>query len=272
MNRHIIRSDDGSQSLFSETFGETYHSTSGALQETVHIFIRNGLLRRISSLEPLDPSFPTTINILEYGFGTGLNILLTLKEMFRSQWSRCLSIRVCTLEKYPLAKEEYTALDYGTGLFFAEGKTSGGIWPGSESPDYRELYLRLHEAPWGATTRIAEGLEIRKILCDFHDFDPAANPFEPVLAYPLGWGSIKEQKPLPWIDLVFFDAFSPSSEPDVWTPEILGPMSDAMKKDGVFVTYSAKGTVKQALRDGGMDVHRIPGAGEKRHSLVAIKI
>lgn len=257
MNRRRIISEDGSESLFSEDFGETYHSTSGALQETQYIFIKNGLLRRIASLEPLDVTSPIQLNILEYGFGTGLNILLSIKEMLTSLWKQGISIHVCTLEKYPLLPEEYNSLNYGEG-------------------EIREYYLSLHEAPWGVTVPISEGLEIHKILCDFKDFQPTGNPFDNSTKHhlPSSFGKLINPShiSLPWIDLVFFDAFSPSAQPEVWTPEILTPMASAMKSNAVFVTYSSKGSVKQALRDAGLDVHRIPGAGGKRHSIVAIKL
>ena len=72
----IITTDDGSHSLFNSELNETYHSVHGAIQESNHVFIKNGL-DVLPALSGTDQ-----INILEIGFGTGLNVLLTLKKSF----------------------------------------------------------------------------------------------------------------------------------------------------------------------------------------------
>ena len=66
-----IKTKDGSHTLFSEAAGEHYHSVFGAVQESEHIFIRAGLVAK--------PAFPEVLQILEIGFGTGLNALLSLQ-------------------------------------------------------------------------------------------------------------------------------------------------------------------------------------------------
>lgn len=77
----VERTDDGSSTLFSERFGASYHSTHGALQESMHVFVRAGL-------EAL-PQTRTPIRILEIGFGSGLNAWLALD--FAKKWEgKCI--------------------------------------------------------------------------------------------------------------------------------------------------------------------------------------
>ena len=71
----IITTADGSHSLFNEEINETYHSVHGAIQESVHVFIKNGLEY------VLEKGSPLPISIFEVGFGTGLNALLTLQYL-----------------------------------------------------------------------------------------------------------------------------------------------------------------------------------------------
>ena len=68
----IITTEDGSHSLFNKALDETYHSIHGAIQESQHVFINNGLEYFKDQTDRLD------IHILEIGFGTGLNALLTM--------------------------------------------------------------------------------------------------------------------------------------------------------------------------------------------------
>ena len=70
MKTELLISDDGSHTLKVVDLNEHYHSTFGALSESVHVFIRAGLNRKLEEL-------PCHLNIFEAGFGTGLNALLT---------------------------------------------------------------------------------------------------------------------------------------------------------------------------------------------------
>ena len=229
--RHIVSSEDGSPTIFSENFNETYHSTSGAVQESSYLFIKNALIARTESMSLPNPS---EIKILEYGFGTGLNALLTLEALSEKKLPGKLIIEYTSLEKYPLSSEEYQSLDYGD----------------------KNLFLAMHEAPWSeantknpAFTKINERFLLRKINCDFADFIPEKN----------------------YYDVIYFDPFSPDTQPESWNEAIFQKVSDAMSEGAILATYSAKGIVKQALRASGLTVHRIPGTGMKRHNVLAFK-
>ena len=98
----ITPTADGSNTLYNETIGEHYHSKHGALQESKHVFIDAGLKYAVQC-------FPDQqISILEIGFGTGLNFLMTALYATEEQ----LSINYTGIEAYPLTKEELTSTNY----------------------------------------------------------------------------------------------------------------------------------------------------------------
>jgi len=98
MNREIIITKDGSSSLLVKEMGETFHSRHGAVQESLHVYIENGI-KKIGKNE---------ISVLEFGFGTGLNALLTLQFAITHGKKICYE----TIEAYPLSPEEFNLLNY----------------------------------------------------------------------------------------------------------------------------------------------------------------
>jgi len=100
--KKIILTEDGSHTVFSERFQSTYHSTHGAIQESKHVFIKHGIEYYQKSKSR------GSISILEYGFGTGLNALLTLEYSIKNN----LRIEYTGIEAYPLSIEEYKKLNY----------------------------------------------------------------------------------------------------------------------------------------------------------------
>ncbi|HLW62165.1 MAG TPA: tRNA (5-methylaminomethyl-2-thiouridine)(34)-methyltransferase MnmD [Flavobacterium sp.] len=122
MQRKIIVTGDGSSSLLVEKMGETFHSRHGAVQESVYVYIENGL-KKIKKKE---------LSILEFGFGTGLNALLTANHALKHD----LKIRYETVEAYPLTPEEYVLLNYED---FVQATIS---------------LKKLHEIPWNTPSPI----------------------------------------------------------------------------------------------------------------------
>lgn len=114
----IFQTGDGSHSLRSGTYGDSYHSTKGAIQESIHVFIEKGLL----ACQHLEH-----INILEFGFGTGLNAVLTWKYLLDSETGPTVHYK--TLEAHPLPSSHYSKLNYGELLSFPH-------------------FLKLHTTPW----------------------------------------------------------------------------------------------------------------------------
>ena len=100
MKREIKTTADGSKTIFIDELQEGYHSHNGALQEAEHVFIKNGI-NKVKNYE---------INILELGFGTGLNALVTINEFLKNDKNHI--INYFTLEKYPVTEDEINELNY----------------------------------------------------------------------------------------------------------------------------------------------------------------
>lgn len=209
----IELTEDGSPTLRSPQYGDTYHSARGAVGESRHVFIEQGFnaVRR-------DP-----VRILEAGFGTGLNAWLTLLEAAKQG----RSVEYTAIELYPVPKDVAAELNY--------------------SSDPR--FLEMHSAEWGNQTRIADFFSLLKINCDLAKTEISGN-----------------------FDIVYYDAFAPGTQPEMWTPELFARIYSAVAEGGMLVTYSAKGDVRRALKTAGFAVERLPGALGKRHMTRAGKI
>ena len=219
MKRQTVLTDDGSSSLFSEKVNQYYHSHFGALQESMHIFIEAGLCSDI--LSHLD-----NLSILEIGFGTGLNALLTCvkaEELHKKIYYE-------TLELYPLTQQEVESLNYPDILPYS------GV---------KEVFTKIHLAPWNIKQIISEDFTLQKRLISAIDANYTPNRF----------------------DLVFFDAFSPEAQPELWTEELFGSIYHSMKKGGILLTYCTKGSVKKILAALGFQIEKLPGPIGKREIL-----
>ncbi len=211
--------EDGSYTLFHPDIDEHYHSTFGAIQESRHVFIESGLGNLKKNLNQ--------INILEVGFGTGLNALLALK------WSKEKRIKIeyTSIEPYPISLKMAHHLNF----------------PDILDIDW-QVFLNLH-------TESTDNLEIipqfflRKLFAPLQDCKLQQHHF----------------------DVVFFDAFSPDAQPEMWTEDIFSKIADAVKPGGILTTYSSKGIVKRALKASGFDVEKLPGPPGKREIVRAIK-
>ena len=125
MKRKIITTADGSKTIQIEDWNEQYHSIHGAVQEAYHVFIKHGLSAFKNE----------SLSLLEIGFGTGLNALITLDEAEKYQ----LKIRYEGVEAYPVNIEEVTALNYIETLGFNKHKTS---------------FINMHTCNWGELVQL----------------------------------------------------------------------------------------------------------------------
>lgn len=138
MERLLQLTADGSHTLYIPEMDEHYHSVNGAIQESEHIFIGAGL----RAMEKPD------IRILEIGFGTGLNALLTWKEAEQSGQFRHITYH--TIERYPLSEEITARLNYGERAW----------------PERKELFDALHRAEWNQPVDLSERFTLHKIEGD----------------------------------------------------------------------------------------------------------
>ena len=142
MEREIKTTNDGSKTLYIKDLDECYHSHHGALQEAEHVFIKNGL-NRLNKNE---------INILELGFGTGLNVLVTINEFLKTNKNHV--INYFSLEKYPINETERSNLNYSS-LFCEQNLT--------------EIEQKIHAVEWEKLVEIVPNFNLKKIECDFFE-------------------------------------------------------------------------------------------------------
>ncbi|WKZ61708.1 MAG: tRNA (5-methylaminomethyl-2-thiouridine)(34)-methyltransferase MnmD [Cyclobacteriaceae bacterium] len=216
----IIFTKDGSQTLRNVELNETYHSIHGAVQESLHVFIRHGL-------EFVQEKSPQKISILEIGFGTGLNAWLTARHIQDANGH----VEYVTLESFPLEESIWTKLNY------------------AEKDADKALFTRLHLADWNNPIQINNNFKLHKKHVSVQETDLPSSEF----------------------DLVYFDAFAPEKQPEMWSQDVLKKVVSTMKPGGIFVTYCAKGQVKRDLKSLGLTVEALPGPPGKREMIRAHK-
>jgi tRNA U34 5-methylaminomethyl-2-thiouridine-forming methyltransferase MnmC len=221
MKRAIQITNDGSTTIVLQEKGITYHNTSGAIGESLHVFIDAGL-QHISESQSL-----TNIRVFEMGFGTGLNALLTWQFAQQQQ----LSIHYTTVELYPILPEEATQLNFGEQL------------------QMTDEFKQLHHCNWNKTNELDTHFMLTKKQQSLLD--------------------ISENERY---NLIYFDAFAPNDQPELWTKEIFEKMYQMLLPNGVLVTYCSKGDVKRTLKSVGFKVERLKGFADKWHMLRATKL
>ncbi|QDF76609.1 tRNA (5-methylaminomethyl-2-thiouridine)(34)-methyltransferase MnmD [Shewanella marisflavi] len=226
MNKiHVQMTKDGSHTLMSSLFDDSYHAHNGAMSESEHVYIQAGFAA-------LDPAFKQ-VSILELGFGSGMNAILTLKQALGCEGKITRPIRFVTVEAYPVPSEVIAQLNYKQHL----------------SPALRTLFDRLHSAPWGEDVTLCPGFVIHKI----HG----------------SWDRV--QLPQASVNLVFYDGFAPSKQPELWTQDNFERLFPAMMPGGMLVSYCANGQFKRNLKAVGFMVKPYPGALGRREMTRAWK-
>lgn len=216
----LIATGDGSHSLLNTQLQETYHSRHGAVRESLHVFVEHGL-RVVETMKP-----GKEIRLLEIGFGTGLNVLLSQIESGK----RHLRIIYESWELHPLPPEIVHLLNYGSIL--------------------RDLpaFESIHQAPWEMNVPLSPDFFLLK-----HK------------------GNVVTDEIKGTFDLIYYDAFAPSRQPELWTAEVLKKVTDRLGVGGVWVTYCAKGQVKRDLASFGLTVETLPGPPGKKEMIRATR-
>jgi tRNA U34 5-methylaminomethyl-2-thiouridine-forming methyltransferase MnmC len=141
-------------------------------------------------------------------------------------------VNYTAIEKYPLDADIISSLNYQ-------------LFTGEEG---KEIYNSIHSSPWNVYVNIFKNFNLRKIE-----------------------GDLTRQMPEGRYDLIYFDAFAPDKQPEMWTKEIFAGIAAITNINGVFVTYSAKGEVKRNLNACGFEVALLPGPPGKRQIIRAVK-
>lgn len=172
------------------------------------------------------------VAVFEMGFGTGLNALLSAEYAFLNQQK----ITFTTVEKFPLDQTLISQLNYADFL---------------QEPSHAEFFNQLHEADWEQSVMLHPYFTLHKIAADVNEIqlDSFANQF----------------------NLIFYDAFAPAVQPELWSEKTLQKMYNMLATDGILVTYCAQGQFKRNLKAVGFTLENLPGPTGKREMTRAIK-
>jgi tRNA U34 5-methylaminomethyl-2-thiouridine-forming methyltransferase MnmC len=212
----VIITADGSSSIYVEELDEQYHSVHGAVNESMHVYIKYGLEFKTAKKKE--------ISILEMGFGTGLNTLLTYLN------NNSNNINYVSLEKFPVLENIVDKLNYNE----IEGASN--------------IFNKLHELDWNKEHSLSESFTFTKVKTGLEEFESSKK-----------------------FDVIYYDAFAPDVQPELWTEDIFRKCFELLNNNGCLVTYCAKGQVKRNLKSAGFTLEGLPGPKGKREMTRAIK-
>jgi tRNA U34 5-methylaminomethyl-2-thiouridine-forming methyltransferase MnmC len=137
------------------------------------------------------------------------------------------------IEAYPIDNELVSQLEYEKLV----------------NSNYETLFFQIHDSPWETPNQLTSFFSLQKVHAKIEQYSAITESFH----------------------VVFYDAFGPRAQEDMWHIDLLSKMYQLLKKDGVLVTYCAKGQVKRDLKKVGFEVVTLPGPPGKREMIKAIK-
>jgi len=164
----------------------------------------------------------------------GFGTGLNVFATFIEAIKRNLKIKYTAVEAYPISIQQAEQLNYSDLI-------------GSE--ENADLFLKLHQMPWNIPFQLNDQFVFEKVLKKFEEID------------------YKNQ-----FDIIYFDAFAPNAQPELWDDKMLEKMFEALLPEGILVTYCAKGSVKRSLKRVGFTIEALPGPTGKREMTRAMKI
>lgn len=224
------RTEDGSLTLHSQRFNQSYHSRHGAVTESQHVFLEAGFHHCLRG-----QTAPQPLRVLELGLGTGLNALMTFRAWESVPKARQPPLEYVALEPYPLGPETLAAMALSKDAQIPVDQVSA-----------------LHERHGAARHQVQwkPGARCVRLLQEWQDF-AASEP-----------GTF---------DLIYYDAFAPDSQPELWVEDRFKEAHEMLNTGGVLVTYCAKGDVRRAMESAGLLVEKLPGPPGKREMLRATR-
>jgi tRNA U34 5-methylaminomethyl-2-thiouridine-forming methyltransferase MnmC len=214
----IIKTNDGSHTILCNEVNECFHSKHGSILEAEHVFIKKGLLSNSKKEQ----------KILEIGYGTGLNTLLTLKNSKEKN----MIIDYHTIDLFPLKFKYVIKLNFPEII-----------------GEKRSIYLDIHNKAWEKKHKINNNFYLTKNKISLEKYNYQKN-----------------------FDIIYFDAFSPEKQPELWTIDIFKKLYNLLNSNGFIVTYCAKGIVKRRLKSVGFKVISLEGPPGKREMIKACRI
>lgn len=259
-----VETDDGSRTLVDQSINETYHSGCGAIAETLVVYLGNsGVAHRLRER--------SASVVLEYGFGTATACLLTaaVAEFYRvplqykayeyallphsvfSQLDLYRSVRACIVSG--AAKSLQSDLQYRPEEFEPLSRLHAVFC--------EQLALTSLPKPIGSedqrvSMQLSEFVQLELLLQDASKTDEQARQ------------SIAPAS----CDAIYFDPFSPDSNPHMWTSDVLQRAANALKPGGTLSSYCVQGKVRRTMAATGLEISKLPGPlGGKREVLLARK-
>ncbi len=211
MDTKLVITEDGSTTIFISALDEHYHSVHGALQESRHVFIEAGLNQKINSSDEID--------VLEIGFGTGLNAFLSQKMAEEHQ----IPTSYVGLEAFPIRPDLFQSLNEDLQIY--------------------------HTCEWERPKQLSKYFSFEKKEIEVENYE-ANQTFH----------------------LIYFDAFAPDAQPELWTAEIFKKLRKLLVQDGILTTYCSKVTVQKNLKQAGYKIEKHQGPPHKREILRAINL
>jgi tRNA U34 5-methylaminomethyl-2-thiouridine-forming methyltransferase MnmC len=137
-----------------------------------------------------------------------------------------------SIELYPVPLDIIEQLNYSAML---------------EDDTYRPLYHSMHQCPWNEEQKITPYFTLKKIEGSLLNYQPEPNNSQ----------------------LIYFDAFAPEHQAEMWTTEVMKKLYDALQQNGILVSYCSKSMFQRALKEAGFSVGKLPGPPGKREMVRA---
>jgi len=215
----------------SPRFDDYYYSSQDGLEESRYVFLQgNRLPARF--LSHAHPSF----HIVETGFGTGLNFLLSW-QLWRQQALPRPRLHYTSIEKYPLARDDM--------------RRALASWPALA--ELAALLLDNYPQPIPGQHRIL--LEDGAVVLDLW-WEDAQDAVAEMASY--------QQKT---VDAWYLDGFTPNRNPEMWTDKLFNSLAQTSRTGATFATFTAAGKVRRALLNVGFEVFKLSGYGKKRECM-----
>ena len=165
-------------------------------------------------------------------FEMGMGTGLNVLLALKASLSQNISTVMTTIEAFPLSADLVLKEDFSA--FF--------------SPEELPLFKTIHESEWEEMIPIQEDFQLKKVNTKLEDFSFDSS-----------------------YDVIFYDAFGARTQPELWEDEVFFRLAEQLRPGGVFVTYSAKGSMRRALEKMGLAVERLAGPPGKREMIRAIR-
>jgi tRNA U34 5-methylaminomethyl-2-thiouridine-forming methyltransferase MnmC len=249
MEKALRLCEDGSHTLYSENVGECYHSIHGAYTESMHIFINLGFRTFVNSEAFKKSSLvPSRVPLFNEEADEKQKALFNREVEAKQKPVRILEVGFGTgLNAFLTAleaKKEMIPVSYmGLEPFPVQQAIFNQLNYSDFMPvNSQQYFTAMHASEWNKIHRLHPYFNFTKLQTGFMEAELQKDDF----------------------DLIYFDAFSPEAQPELWRAEVFEKCFEVLANHGILVTYCAKGVVKRTLKSAGFIIENLPGPPGKR--------